>query len=150
VLATPRSDEAPNLPVPARADDGTAAESVVSERGSAPPQATPVATPSSFAPGAAPTLPEINAGLLHTPTPRYPASARRRGDEGKVTLKVLVTVDGGAARVELEKSSGSASLDSAARDAVNGWRFVPARRGAEAVEAWVLVSVVFRLEGGSY
>jgi len=60
---------------------------------------------------------------------------------------VLVTAEGIASTVELEKSSGSATLDNAAREAAKGWRFVPARRGADPVEAWVLVPVVFRLEG---
>jgi protein TonB len=59
---------------------------------------------------------------------------------------VLVTVDGAAARVELDRSSGSASLDHAALDAVRNWRFVPARRGSQNVEDWVRVPVVFRIE----
>ena len=51
--------------------------------------------------------------------------------------------------MEVEKSSGSAHLDAAALEAVRGWRFVPARLGADAIEAWVLVPIVFRLEGPS-
>ena len=38
-------------------------------------------------------------------------------------------------------------LDRAAEDAVARWRFVPARRGESAVEAWVLVPIVFKLKG---
>jgi protein TonB len=49
--------------------------------------------------------------------------------------------------VELERSSGSTHLDTAALETVKGWRFNPARRGTEAVEGWVLVPIVFRLEG---
>ena len=30
---------------------------------------------------------------------------------------------------------------------VKSWRFVPARQGTQPVEAWVLVPVVFKLEG---
>jgi len=59
---------------------------------------------------------------------------------------VLVTIEGTAARVELDRSSGSASLDGAAMEAVRNWRFVPARRGSQNVEDWVRVPVVFRLE----
>jgi protein TonB len=29
---------------------------------------------------------------------------------------------------------------------VKGWRFVPARRGAQNIEGWVRVPVVFKLE----
>jgi protein TonB len=60
-----------------------------------------------------------------------------------------VTREGSAASVSVEKSSGSASLDDAALEAVRNWRFVPARRGAQAVEAWHLVPIVFKLEGTS-
>ena len=42
--------------------------------------------------------------------------------------------------------SFSASLDAAAAEAVKRWHFVPARRGTEAVEAWVRVPIEFRLE----
>lgn len=92
------------------------------------------------------TQPEFNAAYLRNPPPRYPPAARRNGDEGKVTLKVLVSPAGVPVRVEVDQSSGSSPLDSAALDAVRAWRFVPARRGVQNVEAWVRVPVVFRLE----
>jgi len=91
--------------------------------------------------------PSFNAAYLRNPVPRYPASARRAGTQGTVTLRVQVTLEGLAARVEIEKSSGSPHLDAAALEAVKAWRFVPARQGTEPVESWVLVPIVFRLEG---
>jgi protein TonB len=51
--------------------------------------------------------------------------------------------------VAVEKSSGSPHLDAAALEAVKAWRFTPARRGADAVESWMLVPIVFRLDGAS-
>lgn len=96
-----------------------------------------------------PTPPVFNAGYLRNPPPRYPLAARRNGEQGTVTLRVLVSVDGVPASVSVEKTSGSVRLDHAARDTVSSWRFVPARRGAQPVEAWVLVPIVFRLEGAS-
>jgi protein TonB len=110
--------------------------------------------------GAAPTAPPIresvpaipasfNAAYLRNAPPRYPLIARRNGVEGTVRLKVLVTRDGRAAQLELDKSSGSSALDNAALEAVKSWQFVPARRGQDAIESWVLVPVVFRLEGAS-
>jgi periplasmic protein TonB len=91
----------------------------------------------------------VNAAYLHNPLPRYPAAARRAGEQGTVMLRVLVSRDGTPARVEVDKSSGSPHLDAAARETVKAWRFAPARRGAEAIESWVVVPVVFRLEGSS-
>jgi len=36
-------------------------------------------------------------------------------------------------------------LDNAALEGVREWKFVPARKGAEPVEGWVRVPIVFRL-----
>jgi protein TonB len=86
---------------------------------------------------------------LRNPPPRYPADARRNGTEGTVTLRVWVAADGTAGRVELDRSSGSRSLDDAATSTVKTWRFVPAHRNGEPVEAWVTVPLVFRLDAGN-
>jgi len=91
----------------------------------------------------------VTPAYLRNPGPRYPDAARRAGEQGTVTLRVLVTREGLPARVTVEKSSGSAHLDHAALEAVKAWRFTPARQGAERVESWMLVPVVFRLEGTS-
>ncbi len=115
----------------------------VVETARAPVAAAPVAAP-RVEPALTP--PVFNAAYLRNPPPRYPLAARRSGDEGTVMLRVLVTTEGTAARVELDRSSGSASLDGAALEAVRNWRFVPARRGTQNVEDWVRVPVVFRLE----
>jgi protein TonB len=90
-----------------------------------------------------------NAAYLRNAPPRYPLIARRNGVEGTVRLKVFVSKDGKPTQVQLDQSSGSAALDSAALDAVRGWQFVPARRGQEPIDSWVLVPLVFRLEGTS-
>jgi protein TonB len=92
------------------------------------------------------TPPLFNAAYLRNPAPVYPPVARRSGDQGTVMLKVLVSPEGAPLRIELDQSSGSKSLDGAALDAVKGWRFVPARRGAQNIEGWVRVPVVFKLE----
>lgn len=90
-----------------------------------------------------------NAAYLRNPAPLYPEAARRSGEQGMVTLRVRVSPEGLATRVAVERSSGSQHLDAAALEAVKAWRFTPARRGAEAVESWMLVPIVFRLEAPS-
>jgi protein TonB len=94
----------------------------------------------------APTPPQFSASYLQNPAPRYPLAARRAGEQGTVTLKVLVSSEGLPQHVAIEKTSGSSRLDAAALDAVRRWRFVPARRGVTPIKSWVLVPVVFRLE----
>ena len=89
----------------------------------------------------------FNAAYLHNPVPDYPSVSRRLGEQGKVLLRVQVTVDGAAGSVALQTSSGSTRLDQAALEAVKKWRFVPAKRGGQAVSASVVVPVSFSIEG---
>jgi protein TonB len=105
--------------------------------------APPVTAPASVVP------PDFRAAYLNNPPPSYPRAARRGGEEGTVLLRVLVSVEGGPSRVELERSSGSTVLDAAALEAVKNWRFAPATRAGERVAAWVIVPIVFRLAPGS-
>jgi protein TonB len=86
-----------------------------------------------------------DAAYLHNPAPDYPQFAQDQGWEGRVLLRVHVLVDGSADSVSVQSSSGRRVLDDAARDAVRGWRFVPAKRGDEAVDGWVTVPIDFRL-----
>jgi len=149
----PRSKPAEAAPVPRTAPVAAAVPADI-----APPVATetavsPVAESArQAAPSVTPraeqtvTPPVFNAAYLRNPPPRYPPAARRNSEEGTVVLRVLVTTDGTASRTELDRSSGSAALDSAALEAVRSWRFVPARRGTQNIEDWVRVPVVFRLE----
>jgi protein TonB len=113
----------------------------------APP--TPKAAPVPRESAAAATPPNYNAAYLRNPPPRYPVSARRNGEQGTVTLRVFVSREGLPLDVTVHTTSGSGSLDQAALEAVKRWRFVPARQGSEPVEAWVLVPIVYKLDGVS-
>ena len=115
-----------------------------------PPPLAPPAPASNSAPPAPPSTTvsavRFDAAYLQNPHPAYPALSRRLGEEGKVLLKVRVTAEGRAAAVDIEKTSNFERLDESARQSVARWRFVPARRGDEAIEATVIVPIVFRLE----
>jgi len=67
------------------------------------------------------------------------------GEQGVVTLLVLVGVDGLPQKVELKTSSGYERLDRAALDAVRQYRFVPGRRGNVPEAMPVIVPIVFKL-----
>ena len=105
------------------------------------------AAPVREAAPAALTAARFDAAYLNNPAPAYPMLSRRLREEGEVMLRVLVAADGQPKRIEERTGSGSERLDRAAEDAVARWRFVPARRGDTAVEAWVLVPIVFKLKG---
>ena len=89
--------------------------------------------------------PSFNAAYLNNPPPAYPPVARRFGEQGRIVLRVLVSAQGDAETTEIYQSSGYARLDQAAIDAVQRWKFVPAKRGDTAVSAVVLVPIVFKL-----
>lgn len=111
-----------------------------------PVVAAPPAPPARPAPPPAPVIPpNFNADYLNNPAPAYPALSRRMGEEGKVVLRVFVNEQGLPAQVQLKTSSGFSRLDSVALETVRHWKFVPARRGDQAVAAWVLVPISFSL-----
>lgn len=143
-VAQPLATRVPETPLP----NAITTETVLPDR---TPSQTPAEAPAAVAaparPVAAVVPPRFDAAYLNNPAPPYPAAARRRGEGGRVQLRVLVTAAGRASRVEVSASSGSVLLDVAARDAVERWRFLPARRGDEVIDAWVIVPIVFSLEG---
>ncbi len=121
--------------------------SAPSSAGEAPPVVqTP---PPSPAPAPAPAIipPGFDADYLDNPAPVYPAMSRRMEESGKTVLRVYVEPNGKPSQIQVRAGSGSARLDQAAQDAVWRWKFVPARRGEEAIGAWVLVPIVFNLKG---
>lgn len=91
--------------------------------------------------------PSFNAAYLHNPEPAYPPVSKRLGEQGRVLLLVMVSADGTANSVSLQASSGSTRLDQAALESVKKWRFVPAKRGGQAISASVVVPVRFSIEG---
>ncbi|MBS1142361.1 MAG: outer rane transport energization protein TonB [Proteobacteria bacterium] len=115
-----------------------------------PAPAAPVATPPEVKP--APPAPEpmsqarFDADYLKNPAPSYPPLSKRMGEEGKVVLRVSVTPLGTAESVEIKTSSGSQRLDEAAQKTVRIWKFIPAKRGDTAVQSFVLVPIIFKLE----
>lgn len=119
-------------------------------KAAAPVAPVAVAAPPAPAPKtvAEPALepPRYNAAYLSNPPPAYPLAARRRGIEGTALVRAEISPEGECLRAELKKTSGAEILDQAALDAVKKWRFVPAKRGSQAVVAWVEVPVSFKLE----
>lgn len=77
--------------------------------------------------------------------PRYPSGARRRGEEGSVTLDVVISDDGRTRSATVIHSSGFAELDEAARRAVLEAHFTPGRQGQRSVESQARLTVIFKL-----
>lgn len=116
-----------------------AAPILAAEPAKAPPKAEPVVEEKI-------ELPRFGVAYLNNPTPDYPALSVRKGEEGRVLMRVLVSADGAAEDVKIEKSSGFDRLDNAAVAAVKKWRFIPAKKNNQPMSAYVRVPMPFILE----
>jgi periplasmic protein TonB len=86
------------------------------------------------------------AGMAADRPPVYPELARRRGEQGRVLVRVSVSATGTPLAVGIGQSSGHASLDDAALAAVRQWRFIPATQAGRPVPAAAVVPIQFQLE----
>lgn len=135
----PEIQPAPPAPKAAAQKKRTAAPAPV-----AAPLAPPTPAPEATAPQAA-SSPEPLASLDNR-QPRYPELARKRGQQGNVTLLVKVNAEGAVKSLSVQKGSGYSLLDKAAADAVKKWRFSPARLSGRPVAGSALITIEFRLE----
>jgi periplasmic protein TonB len=101
--------------------------------------------PAPAAPPATPPLITTGVAYVRAPQPVYPATAKRRGDEGEVLLRALINTDGHVDQVELQHSSGFASLDEAARQALLSAQFKPYLEQGRPRAAYVVVPIKFQL-----
>jgi protein TonB len=131
----------PPPPIVTAAPEAPAPEAAFFVPPQPPPPPVVEAPPVPIAPVV--TAARFDADYLSNPKPVYPSASRRLGEEGKVVLRVHVGADGLPLAVHIKRSCGFRRLDTAARRAVERWRFVPARRGDEAIDAWVAVPIVF-------
>jgi protein TonB len=139
-------------PKPVLAAATVPAETAPAPMRAAPPSSAPAVA--SSAPQAARAAESAKAGLavIRTPrfrsrpdAPRYPRRSLALNEEGVVIVRALVGPDGNSGEVVVHRSSGFARLDDAARRAVSGWAFEPARIAGQLVYAWIEVPVRFAI-----
>jgi len=88
------------------------------------------------------TKPHVDASGANM-MPAYPATALPTREEGAVVVSALVRTDGSVKQIMLRQSSGYADLDTAAANAVNGWKFVPGTKDGQPVDAWTNIQIKF-------
>ena len=105
------------------------------------------------APPIRPPLAVTGAGVDQLPrklqanaAPAYPPDAFARRQQGRVLLEVHLSARGLVEDISIATSSGVATLDQAALDAVRRWRFEPARRDGVAVPIVVIVPIRFAIQ----
>lgn len=77
--------------------------------------------------------------------PEYPYKARRRGVEGRVVVRLLVSAEGRVERADIVSADPPGVFEDAVLRAVRRWRFEPGRVAEEPVPTWVLVPLRFDL-----
>jgi periplasmic protein TonB len=92
-----------------------------------------------------PRIIKAQARYRHNPEPDYPVQARRRRQEGRVLLTVILDQSGTPIKIEVKESSNSTLLDTAAASAVSQWEFEPATFNGKPVASEVEVPVRFTL-----
>ena len=76
-------------------------------------------------------------------TPVYPEEAKKEKIEGKVTLKLVVNVDGSVSDVSVLE--GPEVFHQAAIDVSLQWRFKPGKHNGKVVPVWVVMPIEFSL-----
>ncbi|MEP6824001.1 MAG: TonB family protein [Ramlibacter sp.] len=143
----------PPAPQPVAIADPTPAPNaptgVLTPQPAPPPIAAPVSVAPVPPPAPAPAkveLPSSDADYLQNPKPAYPPISKRLGEQGKVVVRVLISLDGVAQKAEIRQSSGFERLDQAALATVQKWRYVPGKRAGVAEAMWFNVPINFVLE----
>lgn len=83
--------------------------------------------------------------ILSREEPVYPSAARSAGISGTTVVGFIIEADGSVSSAWVEQSSGNSSLDSAAVQSVQNWRFIPARQNGIPVQSRSRVPIIFNL-----
>ena len=86
----------------------------------------------------------MEGNLIHRVEPLYPAIAKQIHLEGTVVLQAIISREGNIERVEV--ASGLSPLVSAARDAVQQWKYRPYLLNDEPIEVETQITVNFVLQ----
>jgi protein TonB len=112
----------------------------------APVAVAPAAPAPAPAPPAAPVRVSAVVNSANCETPDYPSASRRLEEEGTVSLRFLVGVDGKVIQSEVVKSSGFKRLDEAARAGLSRCAFKPATVNGKPEQAWASMNYTWRIE----
>ena len=138
--------ESPEMPLAAEAERGSAQVSSASPVPDVTPSQAPNQSENENRVGettAQRVLPQVITARRVAPI--YPATSRRRSEEGDVVLDVLVGADGRVTQITVAGSSDFERLDKAAVAAVQQWRFVPGRVAGEPQAMRLRVPIRFQL-----
>ncbi|GAA0475500.1 energy transducer TonB [Parasphingorhabdus litoris] len=88
---------------------------------------------------------KLNSRYSNQFQPPYPSGLLRMGEEGLITVRVLVGTDGRAKQIELVESPHEEFWTATKRHALKKWRFEPATTDGAAFESWITLKVRFEI-----
>lgn len=142
----PPAAQVPSTTTPALAPAPTAITAVNATAPTSNAAPAPGTTADAAHRSAAPARTAAGVNIAHCEKPEYPSASRRLEEEGTVSLRFLVGVDGKVVQSEVEKSSGFKRLDEAARAGLSKCQFRPATVDGKPEQAWTTIRYVWRLD----
>lgn len=106
---------------------------------------TPAAEPTA-APPLPLVAPSVDPRYADALQPPYPPAERRANREGRVTVRVLIGIDGRVKQIEQVEATSDAFWRATQAQALSRWRFKPGTRGSVPVEAWRTMTLRFVLQ----
>lgn len=107
------------------------------------PEPAPVLAP---APAPPTIIPASAVQYLEAPVLDYPRLARRKGEAGRVMVRVYIDTAGLPRNVQVSTTSGHVRLDDAAVAAVQKARFRPYTQNGQPTAGWASIPINFELE----
>ncbi len=89
------------------------------------------------------------ARLLKAPDIMYDEISRRRGEEGSVSIDLVIDKSGNPRNVRIKQSSGYPRLDRVAMNGIRSMRFSPTKKSGRPVDSQVEYTIIFRLDDTS-
>jgi protein TonB len=134
----PPPEYVPPVDVPVSSTAGANAIAAVSN--------TPAPAPAPPPPVANVRTPAVINAAQNCQKPEYPSASRRNEEEGTVQLRFLIGTNGQVIESQVEKSSGFARLDEAARSALSKCQFKPGTLNGAPEQSWASMKYTWRLE----
>lgn len=136
-----RVQEAPLSTAPQPATNSTAVANSITPATEPTKPAAPAQATSGMQNQAAST--DARSGCA---APVYPQESEINGEEGTTTLALLIAADGKVLQANIERSSGFAGLDRAAKKALVLCTFQPAIRNGQPEQGWAKLSWKWQLQ----
>jgi len=90
---------------------------------------------------------DVAPRLVHKVEPPYPFMARRNGVCGKVTVKLLVGIDGRVSRPSIVEAEPKGIFEQSVLEVIQKWKFKPGVYHGKSVATWIILPFQFKLSG---